>query len=170
MENVVMHSSLNSIQAFIMSLKKNYYISIDNADNIKFFSAKGNLLDYYITDSFYLKHTPIEPTYSVVKNIKSSYVIKVSIPSFSIIFPQYNNLSYTFNESSIDIILKLPNNSISLYNIEDFFDNGIRNYLKRTLDGIFMRNFIGSNSCSLCCEDYHCIIKPLSKENDYTSL
>ena len=90
---------------------------------------------------------------------------KIIIPEFTITFPNLHNLTYTFLENSLDLHLNLLHFTVEYSDIDSYFDNGLEQYLKRTVDSILHQQFISDNGYTLKCSNYTTYVYSVIQSN-----
>ena len=165
MENIYYTSSAKSVMGYIEDLNKDYDIWIDFKDEIKYIDPNGYTISQSSLEPVNITHTLINPYYKIYKKNTYGCVVKVIIHTFTLTFPKLHNISYTFNENSLDIYINLVDFTIQYSDIDNFFDNGIKSYLTRTINSILSHEFVSDNNYSIISENYEVYI---NSKNRYT--
>lgn len=165
MESIAYTSSQSNVINFITNINKNYEVWIDFKDEVRYIDPDGMIIKQSVQNPLKVTYSDINPIYKVYKKSKNIYTLKIIIPEFSIIFTTFHNLTYTFKENSLNLNLNLANFNISYYDIENYFDHGIEQYLKRTIESIMTERFRSDNNYSLRCTNYKTYVYGIKQNN-----
>lgn len=165
MERVTYTSLQSNVINFIRNINKNYEVWIDFKDEVRYMDPEGMIIKQNIQNPIKVTHCDINPIYKIYKKNTNIYTLKIIIPKFSIIFTTFHNLTYTFRENSLNLNLNLANFNVSYCDIENYFDNGIEQYLKRTIESIMSEFFKADNNYSLRCNNYNTYVYGIKQNN-----
>ncbi|MBC5627206.1 hypothetical protein H8S10_17555 [Clostridium sp. NSJ-49] len=165
MENLLYTSSPMDVINYIKTINKNYEIWIDFKDEIKYIDPEGMIIKQNIVDPIKITYSNINPIFKIYRRTKNCCILKIIIPEFTITFPNLHNLTYTFLENSLDLHLNLLHFTVEYSDIDSYFDNGLEQYLKRTVDSILHQQFISDNGYTLKCSNYTTYVYSVIQSN-----
>lgn len=165
MENISYTSSQIDVINYIQNINKNYELWIDFKEDLRYIDSEGMIIKQTVLNPLKVSYSDINPVYKIYRRSKYICIIKIIIPEFTIVFPNLHNLTYTFRENSLDLHISLLNFTVEFKDIESYFDDGLQNYLKRTIDSIMSQKFIADNGYRLECDNYKTYVYGINIRN-----